>query len=188
MLLSIVEPLILAVSLCADCFAVSTCSSVTLKGVSWKRILPVAFVFGVVQTALMALGWLFGDIFIGHVHKIAGLIGFLLLLYVGGSMIIEASRNACGESRDLNGLKNVIVGAVATSIDAFAVGVSLSMGYTPPDRMAADLTALFLVTMLSVIGGMFGGQKIGRRFGRPAEIAGGSVLIMIGLDILFGFI
>ena len=187
MFLSLLESLLLAASLCADCFAVSTCSSVTLKGISWRNILPIAFAFGVVQTALMALGWLFGDIFVGHIQKIANLIGFLLLLYVGGSMILEGVRNE-GEARDLNGLKNVVVGAVATSIDAFAVGVSLSMGLVSPGKMAMNLTAVFVVTMLSVIGGMFGGQKIGQRFGRPAEIVGGSVLILIGLNILLGII
>lgn len=187
MFLSILESMLLAASLCADCFAVSTCSSVTLKGISWRKILPIAFVFGVVQTALMALGWLFGDIFVGHIHKIASLIGFLLLLYVGGSMILEAVKNE-DEARDLNGLKNVVIGAVATSIDAFAVGVSLSMGFVPLDKMMMNLTAVFVVTMLSVIGGMFGGQRIGQKFGRPAEIIGGCVLILIGLNILLGFI
>ena len=94
MLLSIVESLLLAASLCADCFAVSTCSSVTLEDISWRKILPIALAFGVVQTALMAMGWLFGDIFVGHIHKVASLIGFLLLLYVGGSMILEAVKKA----------------------------------------------------------------------------------------------
>ena len=187
MFLSILESLLLAASLCADCFAVSTCSSVTLKGISWRKILPIAFVFGVVQTALMALGWLFGDIFVGHIHKIASLIGFLLLLYVGGSMILEAVKNE-DEARDLNGLKNVVIGAVATSIDACAVGVSLSMGFVPLGKMMMNLAAVFAVTILSVVGGMFGGQKIGQRFGRPAEIIGGCVLILIGLNILLGFI
>ncbi len=187
MLLSMLESLLLATSLCADCFAVSTCSSVTLKGISWRKILPIAFVFGAVQTALMALGWLFGDIFVGHIHKIASFIGFLLLLYVGGSMIWEAVKNE-DEVRDLNGLKNVIIGAVATSIDAFAVGISLSMGFVPFGKMMMNLAAVFAVTMLSVIGGMFGGQKIGQKFGRPAEIIGGCVLILIGLNILLGFI
>ncbi len=185
MLLSILESLLLAASLCADCFAVSTCSSVTLKGISLRKILPIALAFGVVQTVLMALGWLFGDIFVGHIQKVAGLVGFLLLLYVGGSMILEGVRNE-EEARDLNGLKNVVIGAVATSIDAFAVGVSLSMGFVATGKMMMNLACVFVVTMLSVIGGMFGGQRIGQRFGRPAEIAGGAVLVLIGVNILLG--
>lgn len=187
MLLPILESLLLAVSLCADCFAVSTCSSVTLKGISLRRILPIALTFGLVQTALMASGWLFGDIFVGHIRKLAGLVGFLLLLYVGGSMIVEAARGG-EEARDLNGLVNVVIGAIATSIDAFAVGVSLSMGFVPSGRMVMNLAAVFVVTVLSVAIGMLGGQRIGRRFGRPAETIGGAVLILIGLNILLGYI
>ena len=186
MFLSIAESLLLAASLCADCFAVSTCSSVTIKDISWKSVLPIALAFGAVQTALMTSGWLFGDMFAGRIQKVASLVGFLLLLYVGGSMILEAVRYD-GEVRDLNGLKNVVIGAVATSIDAFAVGVSLSMGFVPTGKMMMNLAAVFVVTILSVAGGMFGGHKIGCRFGRPAEIAGGAVLILIGLNILLGF-
>lgn len=187
MFVSVLESLLLAASLCADCFAVSTCSSVTLKNLSWHKVFPIALAFGVVQTALMALGWLFGDIFVGHIQKMASLVGFLLLLYVGGSMILEAVKNE-NETRDLNGLKNVIIGALATSIDAFAVGISLSMGLVPVGKMMINLVSVFVVTMLSVTGGMFGGQKIGCRFGRPAEITGGCVLILIGLNILLGLI
>ena len=102
-------------------------------------------------------------------------------------MILGAVKNE-DESRDLNGLKNVIIGAVATSIDAFTVGISLSMGLVPTGKMMMSLAAVFIVTMLSVIGGMFGGQRIGCRFGRPAEIIGGCVLILIGLNIMLGFI
>ncbi len=187
MFVSILESLLLAVSLCADCFAVSTCSSVTLSSLSWKKVFPIALVFGIVQAGLMALGWAFGDIFAGYVQKLANVIGFLLLLYVGGSMILEAVKGE-SEARNLNGIKNVVIGAVATSIDAFAVGVSLSMGFVPPRKMALNVASVFIVTMLSVAGGMAGGMKAGQKFGKPAEIIGGIVLIVIGLNILFDFI
>lgn len=183
----IISAVLLAASLCADCFAVSSCSSVTLRGITWRKVLPVALAFGVIQTGLMAFGWGFGDIFVNMVEKVAHWIGFLLLLYVGGSMILEALKGG-EESRNLDGVRNVIIGGVATSIDAFAVGISLSMGRVPSIQVCADLVAVFLVTMLSVIAGMFGGQMIGRRFGKAAEIVGGIVLILIGLGILLGLI
>ena len=185
--MDIISAFLLAVSLCADCFAVTSCSSVSLGSVSWRKVMPVALAFGVIQTLLMLLGWLFGDIFIGAVEKIANMIGFLLLLYVGGSMIVEAVRGKA-EERNLNGLKNVIVGGVATSIDAFAVGISMSMEHASSRKVALDLAAVFIVTVLSVICGMFGGAKIGERFGKPAEIIGGTVLILIGLNILLGIV
>ena len=193
----VLQAILLAVSLCADCFAVTTCSSGTLKSVTWRKVLQIALVFAFVQTLLMLIGWLFGDLFVGFIHKAAKIIGFLLLLYVGGSMILEGIRNE-EEPRDLNGMRNIIIGAIATSIDALAVGVSMSLGQVGQDPLAvdhaimvntmiADHVAVFFVTMLSVFAGMFGGYRVGRRYGRPAEIIGGTVLIGIGIGVLLGY-
>ena len=193
----VLQAILLAVSLCADCFAVTTCSSVTLKSVTWRKVLQIALVFAFVQTLLMLIGWLFGDLFVGFIHKAAKIIGFLLLLYVGGSMILEGIKND-EEPRDLNGIRNIIIGAIATSIDALAVGVSMSLGQVGQDPLAvdhaimvntmiADHVAVFVVTMLSVFAGMFGGYRVGRRYVRPAEIIGGTVLICIGIGVLLGY-
>ena len=180
MLLSIVESLLLAASLCADCFAVSTCSSVTLEDISWRKILPIALAFGVVQTALMAMGWLFGDIFVGHIHKVASLIGFLLLLYVGGSMILGAVKNE-DESRDLNGLKNVIIGAVATSIDALSVGFTIAEYGWLMALTASGIIAV--VTFFLCMAGLRIGKKFGTKLSGKASVLGGIILIGIGLEI-----
>lgn len=183
MILTIVSALIFALSLCADCFAVSLCSSVTLKSVRWKEVLRVALAFAVIQTGLLLAGWAFGSFLAGLLTKIAHVIGFLLLLYVGGSMFIEGIRGE-DEVKDLNGLKNVIIGGVATSIDALAVGVSLSMDSKPWNEVVPMALAVFAVTALSVVAGIFGGKTIGSKAGRWAEIAGGLVLVGIGVSIL----
>ena len=177
----------LAVSLCADCFAVSLCSGVTMKDVSRKKVLLVALVFGVVQAAFLLAGYFFGDLFVGYVEKFAHWIGFLLLLYVGGSMILEAIKGE-EEARDLNGIRNMLVASVATSIDALAVGISLSMDMEPVRSALLKAVAVLTVTMIAVVAGILGGRKIGTRFGRGAEIAGGIVLILIGLNILLGIV
>ncbi len=183
MILTVVSALIFALSLCADCFAVSLCSSVTLKSVRWKEVLRVALAFAVIQTGLLLAGWAFGSFLAGLLTKIAHVIGFLLLLYVGGSMFIEGIRGE-DEVKDLNGLKNVIIGGVATSIDALAVGVSLSMDSKPWNEVMPMALAVFAVTALSVVAGIFGGKTIGSKAGRWAEIAGGLVLVGIGVSIL----
>ena len=85
------EAILLAASLCADCLAVSLCSGVTLRSVRWREILGVAFAFAVIQAGLLLIGWAFGYLFVGLVEKISHVIAFLLLLYVGGSMLIAAS-------------------------------------------------------------------------------------------------
>lgn len=183
----LIGAILLALSLCADCFAVTTCSSLSLRRVTWREVLPIALIFSIVHIALMLLGWLIGDIFVGYLHKVADVIGFLLLLYVGGSMLVEAIK---GEERrqDLNGVKNILLGAFATSLDAFAVGVSLSLSGAQSGDLAVNLATLFIVTFLVVTLGVFGGSKIGERFGRPAEILGGLVLVLIGVGVLTGVI
>ena len=187
--LQVLQALLLALALCADCFAVSASSSVSLSDRRFSSILPVAFAFAFIQTALFVIGVLFGDLLSSYVMGAAHLIGFLLLLYVGGSMLLEAfKRNEQGEGRNLNGLRNVLVGGVATSIDALSVGASLSIDGIPMVEAVTDSTAVFLVTFLTVVLGIIGGSSVGKRFGRPALISGGVVLILIGLNILLGII
>lgn len=185
------QAIIMAVSLCADCFAVSLCSSVTMKSTGWRGTAPVALGFAVIQTGLLLAGWAFGNVFVGLVWKISHLIGFLLLLYVGGGMFMEGVKalrcGDCDEARDLNGLRNIILGGIATSIDALAVGVSQSM---VPETRGWDgfsplVWSVAVVTAASVVAGMASGRAIGKRFGHWAEIAGGLVLVGIGVSLLF---
>lgn len=181
--MGIIESILLAVSLCADCFAVSLCSSVTIKKINRKDVARVAIAFAVIQSALLLTGWLFGNLFVGLISKISHIVGFLLLLYVGGSMFVEGIRGE-EDVRDLNGLKNVIIGGIATSIDALAVGVAQSMAQQPWNGFLPLLVAVFAVTALSVIAGIWGGKTLGSHFGRWAEIIGGLVLVGIGVSIL----
>ncbi len=179
--------ILFALSLCADCFAVTLCSSVSVKCISGGRILRIALVFGVVQAALLTLGWAFGDIFVSYIEKVSHIVGFLLLLYVGGGMVKEAFSKDC-RSLDLAGLKNVLLGAVATSIDAFAAGISLSMDGGSGNEIAGKASAVFFCTVAAAVAGMKGGQTLGRKFGNAAELAGGIVLIILGSLILFGIV
>ncbi|MCR4859552.1 MAG: manganese efflux pump MntP family protein [Bacteroidales bacterium] len=181
--MEILESILLAASLCADCLAVSLCSGVTLRGARWRQILSVSLAFAVIQAGLLLVGWAFGNLFVGLVGKISHLIGFLLLLYVGGTMLWEGIRGK-EEVCDLNGLRNVLVGGVATSIDALAVGAAQSMEGVAWDGFLPLFIAVFVITGLSVVTGLCGGQVLGRHFGRWAEILGGLVLIVIGVRIL----
>lgn len=177
----------LALSLCMDCFAVTTCSSVTLRRLTAGRALYIGLIFSLVHVGFLTLGWVLGDLVAGYVEQIAQWICFLLLLYVGGSMLVQSFRNNL-EVRDLNGLRNILPGAVATSIDAMAVGVSLSMSGEKPGPLAVKAAVLFVVTFVLVVTGVYSGHRIGRRFGNVAQGIGGVVLIFIGLDLLFGWI
>lgn len=174
---------IFALSLCADCFAVSLCSSVTLKKVNWTQVLTVALSFAVIQTGLLLVGWAFGYLFLGFIGRVARWIGFALLLYVGGSMFLEGIKGG-GEVRNLNGFRNIVIGGIATSIDALAVGASMSLSGEDWAQMFPRAAAVFIVTAISVIVGIFGGKTIGAKAGNGAEIVGGLVLAGIGVAIL----
>jgi putative Mn2+ efflux pump MntP len=179
----ILESILVAVSLCADCLAVSLCSGVTLRDMRWKRVLGVALAFAVIQAGLLLAGWAFGGLFAGVVQKVSHVIGFLLLLYVGVSMLVEGIRGG-EEVRNLDGLRNVVVGGLATSIDALGIGVAKSMEDVSWSGFLPLFISVFVVTALSVIVGLRGGSAIGERFGRWAEIIGGVVLIGIGISFL----
>lgn len=177
------EAILLAASLCADCLAVSLCSGVTLRSVRWREILGVALAFAVIQSGLLLAGWAFGYLFVGLVEKISHIIAFLLLFYVGGSMLIEGIKGEA-EVRDLSSWRNIILGGLATSIDALAVGVAQSMDGADWPGFLPLLVSVFAITALSVVVGLRGGRAIGARFGRWAEIVGGLVLIAIGISVL----
>ncbi len=181
--MNLLEPLLTAVSLCADCFAVAVCSSVTLKKTEFGSVATVALSFALIQTGLLLVGWFFGGLFAGLVHRISHIIGCVLLAYVGGSMVMEGVKDRC-EERNLNGLKNIIIGGIATSIDALAVGVAQSMERDVEKSIWPLAVAVFAVTLASVAAGICGGHRIGHRFGKWAEIIGGLILIGIGISFL----
>ena len=173
----IVSAILLGISLCADCFAVALCSSVTVtREEVRKKVWTIAAVFAVIQTGLFMAGWGLGTVateliseYVGHFEKVAHVIGFLLLLYVGG---------------DLSGFKSIVLGGVATSIDAAVVGLSMAMDTAPWAEIWPISVSIFVFTFLSVVIGMLSGSFIGRKLGYSARIVGGLVLIGLGVNIL----
>ena len=121
------EILLLALSLSVDSFVVSLGGSVTLGRINIWKILSVAAVFGIVQAVCLFAGWISGYSIVAYVSKIAPYVALVILSYLGVRMIISGARGN-DESVDLAGFRNMILAAVATSIDAVAVGVSLAMG------------------------------------------------------------
>ena len=175
--------ILFALALCADSFAVSLCSSVTLKRISWKSVGAVALSFALVQGSMLMAGWGVGDLFSGLLGRMARLVGFALLMYVAAEMIVSALRKD-HEILDLNGLKHIMLGALATSMDALAAGASLSLTAEPAGIMLWRSLAVALLTALSVVAGICCGHRLGHRFGKWAEALGGIILILLALHIL----
>ena len=187
----ILSAILLGMSLCADCFAVTLCSSFLVSREELKKkVLTVVLVFVFIHTGFLLGGWALGtfatDLIAGHVahfERIAHIIGFLLLLYVGLEMFLDGVRSK-SEHLNLDGIRGIILGSVATSIDAAAVGISMALNGTGWSGMVPVSLSLIVFTVLSVVVGMLSGSFLGRKFGYSARIIGGLVLIALGIRIL----
>ena len=189
----IVEAALVGLSLCADCLAVSLCSSVTVPPEALRRQTGrTAFLFALIQTGFLLAGWGIGAGAAGLLGShpwfwnVARVLGFLLLLYVGGSLFLSGIRGKA-DRLDLSATRSILLGGVATSIDALAVGVSMALGASSAAEIGLLAASVFLFTALSVVLGMLAGSLIGRKFGQSAQIVGGLVLIGLGVRILIAF-
>ena len=183
--MTIVEIILLAISLSVDSFVVSMCGSVTLGKTNAWKVTVVALAFATMQAMLLLAGWVFGASIVNYISGIASMVGFVLLLYIGANMIVPALKK--GEEKrsvDLSGFRNILLSAVATSVDASAAGVSLAMTDMFQKEFIITLISVFAVTFAFSAAGIVGGSSVGKRFGKPAQIAGGVVLIAIGLRLI----
>ncbi len=180
------EIILIALSLSVDTLAVTVGSSLSLKKAPLRQVAGIALAFGAIQSALLAIGWVCGTSIYDYIDKVAGWIGFAMLLYIGGSMLVGALRKGGDECKNLVGLKAVLLAGIATSIDASAVGVSFAMTRIAVTDLCISLAILFAITALTAFAGILGGCSIGCRFGRPAQAVGGAVLVAIGVRILLG--
>lgn len=178
----LITDILLSASLCADCFAVALCSSVTMKKVTLAQVLKIALIFAIIQTSFLFVGWAFGDFIARYLMHFVKWIGMGLLVFVGMSMIREAFSEE--KPRNLTGFRNIVLAGIADSIDALAVGISMSMAGRNLAGMTVPVVAVFIITALSVIIGIKGGNLIGTRAGKPAAVCGGVVLILLGINIL----
>lgn len=185
--MTIIETVLLGLSLSADTLSVSMAGSVSLGKITPSKVAPVAFAFGFMQAGLMFVGWLLGASIASFIEKMTAIIGFLLLLYIGGTMIVGTLRKKDGcESREVNlsGIKSLLLSAVATSIDATAVGVSMAMAAMSLWDILVSVAIVFVITAAVATCGVIGGCALGRKVGKSASIIGGIVLIVIGISFL----
>lgn len=183
-----IEIWLLAVGLAMDCFAVSIASGIILKRVRWRPMLTMAFAFGFFQAMMPFVGWMFANTFSHLIESIDHWIAFGILAFLGGRMIVESCKEEeCRNTFDPTSLKVVLTMAVATSIDALAVGVSFAfLGVRDYSAILSPVAIIGLVSfVMSLVGLLFGircGCGIARRL--KAELWGGVILVLIGVKIL----
>lgn len=184
--MTLLEIFLVGIGLSMDAFAVSICKGLAMPAVNKKQALLIGAYFGVFQALMPLAGWLLGSQFARHVTKLAPWIAFVLLAWIGGSMLRESlSKKEEDEEVEPAELrhKELFLLAVATSIDALAVGVSFSMVELSVSIGAA--AALIGCTTFAIsVGGVFVGHIFGARYKNRAEFVGGAILILIGVKIL----
>ena len=176
-----VELLLLALGLSMDSFAASVSGGVAMKRFSMARALKIALTLAAFQAAMPVIGWIAGEHFKSLIESLDHWIAFVLLAFIGFNMIREARSDEENESNDRFDFKTMLPLAVATSIDALAVGVTfafLRVNIVPAVSFIGCITFL-----LSAIG-LKAGNIIGAKNRSRAEFAGGLVLILMGIKIL----
>lgn len=184
--MTLVEIFLVGVGLSMDAFAVAICKGLAMPRVNRKQTLLIGLYFGVFQAIMPLTGWLLGSQFARRVTKMAPWIAFVLLAWIGGSMIRESlstkEKEEKAEPAELRH-RELLMLAIATSIDALAVGVSFSMvELTVPIYAAAALIGC--TTFAISVAGVFVGNLFGARYKNRADFVGGAILILIGLKIL----
>ncbi|MBQ1351975.1 MAG: manganese efflux pump [Oscillospiraceae bacterium] len=178
------ELLILAIGLAMDAFAVSICKGLAMERVTVEKAGIVGLYFGIFQAGMPLLGYFVGMQFQSVIVSVDHWIAFLLLLFLGVKMIYESLQSkgeAAGEKEAELGPRSMLPLAVATSIDALAVGVSLAFLRV---NMVRAVTLIGVITLVLSMTGVKLGHMFGGKFRSKAEVLGGVILIAIGIKIL----
>ena len=180
----LIEIFLIAVSLALDAFAVSVSSGISIPGFGGRQAVKMGVWFGGFQFAMPLIGWFLGSSVSQYIEAVDHWVAFGLLALIGGRMVWGALKAGAGEeeeaSPDLSARRLCLL-AIATSIDALAVGVS--MAFMKVDILVSALVIGVVAFGLSVVGGLVG-KRLGALFQRRAELVGGLVLVGIGIKIL----
>ncbi len=180
------ELLLLAVGVSMDAFAVSICKGLAMKKATLKASMTCGLWFGGFQALMPTIGFFLGTLFAEAIQAVDHWVAFILLGIIGVNMLKEALEKkdccACEEHNADMSVKTMFVMAVATSIDALAVGISLAMAGNVNIWMAALLIGICTCGFSAA--GVRIGNVFGSRFEKKAQVAGGAILILLGLNIL----
>ena len=182
--MSVLEICLVGLGLAADAFAVAMCKGVEMKKFVLKYALVIALFFGVFQAVMPLIGWAVASTFEQYITDYDHWIAFCLLFVLGGKMIWDSIKkdDEAETEKPLNiGFKTLLLMAVATSIDALAVGVTFAFLQV---NVWAAIALIGAITFALSFAGVFIGVKLGDKFEQKAEFVGGLILIMIGVKIL----
>lgn len=179
--MNVLEILLIGVGLAMDAFAVSICKGLSVSKLTWKHALIPAVYFGGFQGLMPLMGWLLGIQFQSLITSVDHWIAFFLLLFIGANMIREALGGDEGETNDSFSFLIMITLAVATSIDALAVGVTFAFLEV---WIGAAVFIIGVTTFCLSAAGVKIGNVFGAKYQAKAQMAGGGILILMAFKIL----
>ncbi len=179
-----IELFLVGVGLSMDAFAVAVCKGLSMKKFRKDRAFIIALFFGAFQGLMPLLGWFLGSRFADYIREFDHWIAFFLLLWIGGNMIKESREEgdecaACGDDR--MDYKELLMMAVATSIDALAVGITFAFLSV---KILPAVSLIGVTTLVLSFVGVAVGNYFGSKYKSKAELLGGVILIGIGTKIL----
>ena len=175
------EIIAIGIGLAMDAFAVSICKGLSMKKIDWKKAIIIALYFGIFQALMPVLGYFLGSTFSSFVQSVDHWIAFILLAIIGGNMIKDSTDDEVEKRNDKVDVKTMLLLAIATSIDALAVGVTFAFFEV---NLLLSISIIGIITFVLSFLGVIIGNKFGDKFQNRAELTGGIVLIIIGLKIL----
>lgn len=182
--MGIIELLLIGIGLSMDAFAVSVCQGLSMSKVNKKKCFVIALFFGGFQALMPLIGWALGKQFEQYITVIDHWIAFALLAILGGKMIWDVIKGEEEEAREMDtgiDVKELFLLAVATSIDALAVGITFAFLRV---NILPAITLIGCTTFVLSVIGVFIGNIFGSKYEKKATLAGGIILILIGLKIL----
>ncbi len=179
-----IELFLIGVGLSMDAFAVSICKGLNMKKINYRHACIIGAFFGGFQALMPLIGWALGTQFAKYIESVDHWIAFGLLAFIGGKMSVEAIRGG-DDGQDDGGdrldYKELFMLAVATSIDALAVGVTFAFLKV---NIVFSIAVIGVTTFALSVIGVAVGNRFGTKYKSKAELAGGIILILIGLKIL----
>ena len=179
--MGVIELVILSIGLAMDAFAVAVCKGLSMQKMNWKKACIIGAYFGIFQALMPAIGYILGINFQEKIQSVDHWVAFILLGIIGLNMLKEAVSKETEKSNDSIKFKDMLILAIATSIDALAVGVTFAFLRV---QIVPAVCFIGITTFVISFGVWKIGNVFGSRYKKRAELAGGAILILLGIKIL----
>lgn len=179
--MGITEILLISVGVAMDAFAVAICKGLAMKKINWRKVIIIGVYFGVFQALMPLLGYFLGTTFEQFITSIDHWIALVLLSSIGLNMIKESFDKESDKCNDDVDVKTMVILAIATSIDALAVGITFACLRI---NIILPIISIGVITFILSVIGVIIGNRFGDKYKSKAEFAGGLLLILLGIKIL----